>query len=175
VWATQGGLALGGSLGLVFPTATYEVNGPASAVALGVSSARPWDFPLFHQGRVTLRPAVDLRVISGPLTLQLREGIDWAFETSASIQFDLAAVTSVFAGYRISSGVSAGLEIAQLYLLDAAVPDVRRSSTAISPGFRISLPPIELGLCALATVGGVTVSSAVERSLGGRVSSTWSF
>jgi hypothetical protein len=59
-------------MSLMFPTASYDPNGPASKVALAAATLRPWDVSYFVPDSYSVRPYVDVRALDGPFVIQFR-------------------------------------------------------------------------------------------------------
>lgn len=148
-------LAAGASFGLGLPTATFDRNGPAQATARAAAALAPTDVALFLPGRLTYRPALDLRLLRGPFVLQLRQGLDVVQdvgEGGATLRGRLLA----HAGVLLSRDLALVLEAQQLVRFDPD-PDVpsdrRRSAVVIGPGARVSVGRFDLGGTLLASLG----------------------
>jgi hypothetical protein len=158
LWATRTGLAFGGGLRLLAPTAAYDVNGKAGAVALDAATLRPWDISFFVPDAFGLRPFVDVRVIDGTFVAQFRQALDATFAVSRNDQ-RLYATTGVYVGWRVSSEVAGGLEAFQAYAIDAKdaqqkpVKDGARSAIVISPSVRLSLPWVQPAISVFTNLG----------------------
>jgi hypothetical protein len=161
VWATSTGLAFGGGLGVTVPTLINPSN-----AAVGASSAaatlRPWDQDLFSPGFVTLNPFVDVRDVDGPLVLQLREGLDFQFDTHAASDYRIAAITAAYVGYRIGRWVGAGFEAFEVYFLSgSSVADDKRAVFALSPNVRVMTPYVQPAL-SFVTNAGIPLFGSVD-------------
>jgi hypothetical protein len=130
VWASQAGLAYGGGLGVVLPLANHGEAG--DAVAHRVSVVQPWDYVDFLNDATTLRPFIDVRDIDGPVTLQLRQGIDWAKPKGAAPQ--LTSRTTFYVGYRPSQLFGLGLEASEVYFIE---PSEQRPAYTLAPSVRL--------------------------------------
>lgn len=174
LWATGTGLAFGGGLGLMLPTATassVDAN-TAGEVALNAATLRPWDVSFFVANAFGARPFVDVRTIDGPFVAQFREGIDLAVSTAAIADRRVYATTGVYFGLRITPEVAAGVEAFEAYAID--VPNVRdgaRASIVVSPNVRLALPWVEPAISAFTNVG-TPLQGASERIWGFRVAFT---
>jgi len=76
VWATRTGMAFGGGVGTLLPTAQFGSTGDAATVAAAAQAIRPWDNAFFLNDTITLRGFVDVRAVSGPFVIQFREGME---------------------------------------------------------------------------------------------------
>jgi hypothetical protein len=153
LWATHTGLAFGGGLRLMAPTAAFDPNGTAAAVALDAATLRPWDVSFFVPDAFGLRPFVDVRVIDGPFVAQFRQSLDATFSTSRNEQ-RLYATTGVYVGWRVTSEVAGGLEAFEAYVIDApSVRDGARSAIVASPSVRLSLPWVQPAISVFTNLG----------------------
>ncbi|MDB4944589.1 MAG: hypothetical protein JWP97_4123 [Labilithrix sp.] len=140
-------LAFGAFLGVVAPTSIYEPGSSAHAASLDAIALEPTELPHFTPQQVTLRPAVDLRVLRGPFVVQARQGLD------IGIDFDGRSRTyGRFLGHvgvLIKHNFELSLEATQLYQFDERTPDDKRTAMTIGPGARILLHGVDLGLGAV--------------------------
>ena len=170
VWASWAGLAYGGGLGVVAPLFAHGENGTRATESVRV--VRPWDGVQFLNHAWALRPFVDVRQIDGPIILQLRQGLDWAIDTSgqgstpqnpiaAAIRgsTELTSRTTFFIGYRPSSFFGIGLELWEVYAIKT-----RTATYAVSPSIRLMTPILQPALSVLAHI---------DRPLLGSVDSYW--
>lgn len=149
VWASRAGLAYGGGVGLVFPVSGYSESTRQSLVEGHVRVVRPWDFTSFHDGAFTFRPFVDVRAIDGPVTLQLRQGIDWAMPLEGG-EPRIASRTSLFVGYDVGKDLQLGLEGSEVYSITAPnVSDEQRATYTMSPSIRYMTPMVQPGISAI--------------------------
>lgn len=174
LWATRTGLAFGGGLGLMLPTATASSDDATTAgeVALHALALRPWDVTFFVTNAFGARPFVDVRTIDGPFVAQFRQGLDLAVSTAAIAERRIYATTGVYFGLRITPEVAAGIEAFEAYAI--AVPDVNdsaRASVVVSPSVRLALPWVEPAISAFTNVG-TPLEGASERIWGFRVAFT---
>src|SRR6266545_2721461 len=131
LWASQAGLAYGGGLGLVLPAVHHGAE--ASEVAQSIRVVRPWDYVDFVNDDFIVRPFIDVRGIDGRVMLQLRQGIDWDRSSGA-----LTSRTTFYIGYRPSDWFGLGLELWEVYLIQAPLrKDDGRAAYAVSPGVRL--------------------------------------
>jgi hypothetical protein len=155
LWATRTGLAFGGGLRLMAPTAAFDANGAAATVALDAATLRPWDIGYFVPDAIGVRPFVDVRILDGAFVAQFRQGLDATFAISRNDQ-RLYATTGVYVGWRITSGVAGGLEMFEAYAIDASAAGVRdgaRSAVIASPNVRLSLPWVQPAISIFTNLG----------------------
>lgn len=143
VWATPTGLAFGGGFGVMLPVANFNRETENRDVALAAITLRPWDESAFQEGFLSMRPFVDVRDAIGPLVFQLRQGLDWQFAVRGGGSTRLLAVTSIYAGYRITPVVAAGVELFELYYVDAPVADDRRLYVTMVPNVRLMFDRVQ--------------------------------
>jgi hypothetical protein len=154
LWATVSGLAFGGGMSLVLPTASFDASGPAGTVALDAATVRPWDVTFFIPGVVGVRPYVDLRLLLGQFIAQFRQGLDLTLSDSELGDRRLYAMTGLYLGWAATGSVAAGLEAFEEYSID--VPGVRdgaRTAIIVSPNVRLSLPWVQPAISAFTNVG----------------------
>ena len=159
VWATRTGLAFGGGLGLMAPVATYDDNSPASRLASAATTLRPWDVSFFASGNFAIRPFVDVRVIEGRFTIQFREGLDFSFGTNDGYR-QTTALTGLYAGYRVTQRLSAGVEAFELYNIDGNIADALRANVVVSPSVRLMTPFVQPALSLFTNIGKTFEDSA---------------
>jgi hypothetical protein len=155
LWATRTGLAFGGGLRVLAPTAAFSSSGTAATVALDAATLRPWDIGFFVPDAFGVRPFVDVRVLDGPYVAQFRQGLDATFATSRNDQ-RLYATTGVYVGWRISDQVASGLEVFEAYAINAVGAGVRdgaRSAIVASPSVRLSLPWVQPAISVFTNLG----------------------
>jgi len=160
LWSSELGLAAGGGCGLVVPV-PRTFSDLEQEVVRAVRAIRPWDYAHFQDLTVTVRPFFDLRHVIGPVTLQMRQGIDLSLllrdRRDAENRYDINALLSLYGGVRAVSWLSLGLELQELYALTADVSspgcpapcDERRASVALSPIVAAHLGRITLGASVL--------------------------
>lgn len=139
VWASRAGLAYGGGVSVVLPIFKRTQDAEGGRIAESVRVVRPWTLATYAENTVTVRPYLDARVIDGTVTLQLRQAFDLQ-GLVAEVKVPRAGVvslTTLFLGYRPWETFGLGLELWEVYFLNAAnVPDERRAVFAISPAMR---------------------------------------
>ncbi|MGO9833107.1 MAG: hypothetical protein ACLP1X_02725 [Polyangiaceae bacterium] len=173
LWATRTGLAFGGGLGLMLPTATASGDdaSPAGEVALHAATLRPWDVSFFVTDALGVRPFIDVRAIDGPFVAQFRQGLDLAVSTTA-IADRIYATTGVYFGLRATRQVAVGVEAFEAYAIDVPnVQDGARASFVVSPNVRLVLPWVEPAISMFTNVG-TPLQGASERIWGFRVAFT---
>jgi hypothetical protein len=174
LWATRTGLAFGGGLGLMLPTATASSGDATTAgeVALHAATLRPWDVSFFVANAFGASPFIDVRTVDGPFVGQFRQGLDLAVSTAAITDRRIYATTGVYFGLRLAPEVAAGIEAFEAYAID--VPNVRdgaRASIVVSPNVRLALPWVEPAVSAFTNVG-TPLQGASERIWGFRLAFT---
>lgn len=175
LWATRTGLAFGGGLGLVFPTASFDTNGPAASTALAAATLRPWDVPFFVPAAIGARPFIDVRAIDGPFVAQFRQSLDLLTTTNAFGTPAIYATVGLYLGIWATRHIAAGLEAFEAYAID--VPGVRdgaRAAVVISPNVRLVLPLVEPAISAFTNIG-TPLQGASDRIWGFRVAFTLVF
>jgi hypothetical protein len=151
LWSSELGLSAGGGLALVLPVPrTYSAI--ESEVVRAVRVIRPWDYSNYLDLNLTARPFLDIRHVAGPLTLQVRQGLDVSFRLREPGQaeqiYELSALLSAYAGLRAASWLVVGLEFQELYDLtgNLASPtcpspcDEERAMMVLSPSLKFHLP-----------------------------------
>jgi hypothetical protein len=172
VWLHAQGMALGGDLGLALPTARYGSD-QAKDVSLVLASMRPWDYDAFRASSLTVLPAIDVRAVFGPVTMQLRHQVDWAIDSGHSPRSNLSTITTLYVGVRVKQLFSPGVELAELYLLDPSIQDDRRAEAIIAPGLRLNLGRASPEVGVMTNVGQL-IHPALDRVVAFRVSCTFS-
>ncbi len=130
VWTSSYGLSFGGGFSLVIPTGSYALTDPAATTAYAAIAARGWDRALFDPDNATLRPSLDVRLVTGPITVQYRQALEIATDFGDA-SFRFAAVGTFYFAVRVSSLFSAGLDVIEYYRLDAGLPDDARPYFAV--------------------------------------------
>lgn len=118
VWSAAYGLSFGGGFSFVIPTYAYSVDGPAATTAFAAFASRVWDRSLFLEpDNAELRPFLDARLVTGPITVQYRQALE--------ITTDFGDTTSRFAAVgwfhfdvRPTHVFSAGLDLVEYYELE---------------------------------------------------------
>jgi len=155
LWATRTGLAFGGGVGLIVPTAQFVGDGPASMAALDAGTLRPWDVSFFNPGAIGGRPFIDVRAIDGPFVVQFREGLDVTTSTvPGGAPISVYATAGLYLGLWATPHVAVGFEAFESYAID--VPGIRdgdRASVVVSPNVRLVLPLIEPAISMFTSIG----------------------
>lgn len=172
VWLHAQGIALGGDLGVALPTARYGSD-LAKDVSLVLASMRPWDYDSFRASSLTVLPAVDVRAVFGPVTMQLRHQVDWAIDSGHSPRSNLATITTLYVGVRVKELFSPGVELAELYLLDPSIQDDRRAEAVVAPGLRVNLGRVSPEVGMMTNVG-QPIHPGLDRVVAFRASCTFS-
>ncbi len=147
-------LAFGLLLGVSVPTATFDRNGPAQATARAAAALSPTEVVGFLPGRLTYRPALDVRILRGPFVVQLRQGIDIVQDVSTGGATTQGRILA-HAGVLVSRDVELVIEGQQLYRFGTGpdiVSDRRRSAVVAGPGARVSLGRFDVGGMLLSSV-----------------------
>jgi hypothetical protein len=154
LWATHTGLALGGGITVMLPTAAYDPSGPAAQVALDAASLRPWDVTFFVPGAYGVRPYVDVRALDGPLVVQFRQGLDVTLSTGALADRHFYATAGLYLGWQALRDLAVGLEAFEAYAIQVpGVQDGARSAVIVSPNVRVALPWVQPAISAFTNVG----------------------
>ncbi len=144
LWATTTGLAYGGGLSVVLPTATFAPGSTGATVALNAATLRPWEVTHFTQGVYALRPYVDARLLMGSFIAQFRQGIDLTVAPTQIGDRHFYATTGLYLGVEVTDRVAAGLEAFEEYAISVAgVSDGARAALVVSPNIRLSLPWVQ--------------------------------
>lgn len=150
VWASRAGLAYGGGLGLVLPSFRYSESTREALIEGYIRVVRPWDYTSFLDKAFTFRPFVDMRIVDGPVLLQLRQGIDWAMPTGHLDDPLIASRTTLHVGYRVTERVQLGLEASEVYFIRAHnVNDEDRATFTMSPSIRLMMARVQPLLSAI--------------------------
>lgn len=163
--------SVGAGLGLLPPVFTYDDKPDSARLAEStastlVATVRPWDLSTFLDRRFTARPWIDMRVTWRRFVLQLRQGLDVNYRTSAvgctagiecekSGDMQLMSTTTLFVGWRPTRDLALGLEAWEVYLLKTHVPiaDRDRSVFALSPSVRFYYRWVEPAVSMLFPIG----------------------
>ncbi|HLK36775.1 MAG TPA: hypothetical protein VKU41_08495 [Polyangiaceae bacterium] len=172
LWATRTGLAFGGGLGLVLPTASFDENGLTSEAALNAATLRPWDVAFFVPDSVGFRPVVDVRAVDGAFVAQFRQGLELMVPPGAPSNRRIYATTGVYFGWWVTREVAGGLEAFEAYVIDAPnVRDGERAAVVISPSVRLALPWVQPAVSIFTNIG-TPLQGASDRIWGFRVAFT---
>lgn len=137
-------LAFGAAFGVAAPTARFDRGTGASAAATAAASLEPTDSVHFIPDAVTLRPAMDMRVLRGPFVVQARQGIDIVLDTSTGRAVTIGRFLGHI-GVRWTRDIELSIEATQAYFFDERVSDSRRTAMTIGPGARLTLGTIDIG------------------------------
>ena len=170
VWATRSGLAFGGGLGMMLPTAHFDRDSSASKIATAAAAVRPWDYTFFDVDALTARPFVDMRAVDGRFVIQFRAQLHWSFLSGQATRSTLAGTTSIYVGYRVGV-IGAGLEAFELYFIDAPVADNARAYFAVSPSLRLMTPWVQPALSFLTSIADPLYPSSAH-AIGVRIAFT---
>jgi hypothetical protein len=173
LWATPTGLAFGGGVDLIVPTAQFDETGPAAKTALDAASLRPWDVAFFVPNALGGRPFVDVRAIDGPFVAQFRQALDLMVSTRSPWTTRIYATVGVYLGLWATREVAAGIEAFESYALTSAagVNDETRAAVVISPNVRLVLPWVEPAISAFTNIG-TPLQGASDRIWGFRLAFT---
>jgi hypothetical protein len=172
LWATRTGLAFGGGLALVVPTAQFDDGSPAAKTALYAASLRPWDVPFFVPSAIGARPFVDIRAIDGPFVAQFRQSLELLTTTNDFGSPAIYATVGLYLGLWVTPRVAAGLEAFEAYAIDVPnVSDGARAAVVISPSVRLVLPWVEPAISAFTNIG-TPLQGASDRIWGFRFAFT---
>jgi hypothetical protein len=171
LWATRTGLAFGGGLALIAPTASFQEGGRAGAAALAAATLRPWDVAFFIPSAIGGRPFIDVRAIDGPFVAQFRQSLDLLW-TTASWAPQIYATVEVYVGLWATKQVAAGVEAFEAYAISVPhVQDGARAAVVISPNVRLVLPWVEPAISAFTNIG-TPLKGASDRIWGFRLAFT---
>lgn len=160
-------LAFGAVFGLTLPTAQFKRDTAASEAALAVAALEPTDLVQFKAGTVGFRPAMDMRLLRGPIVVQARQGIDVALDSSGKAATVARLLGHI--GVRIRSDFEVSLEATQLYQFDERVRDDKRTAMTVGPGARLLLPGVDIGV-AIVTNLYAPLSPALDQFVAARIS-----
>lgn len=160
LWSSESGLSAGGGLEAVVPIPrTYSPL--ESEVVRVIRVVRPLSYANFLDQALTARPYFDLRHVTGPVTLQMRQGVDFSIllrdHDDSENRYDLAAYLTAYVGVETFKTLDLGLEVAEVYQItaDVSTPDCvapcdeNRVQVTLSPMLRFRLPPLYPTLSAL--------------------------
>lgn len=154
LWATRSGLAFGGGMSLMLPTASWDPNSSGAVLALNSATLRPWDVTFFTQGVWGVRPYIDVRALLGPFIAQFRQGIDMTVSPTEIGDRHLYAMTGLYFGWRATEQLAVGLEAFEEYaILVPSVADSARTAIVVSPNIRVSLPWVQPAISMFTNVG----------------------
>ena len=139
VWSSTYGLSFGGGFSVVIPTKSYALDDAAATTAFAAIAARGWDRALFDPDNATLRPSLDVRLVTGPITVQYRQSLEIATDFG-DVAFRFAAVGTFYFGVRIAKWVRAGADVIEYYRLDANLDDNQRPYFAVGAHVAFDTP-----------------------------------
>jgi hypothetical protein len=172
LWATRTGLAFGGGLDLIVPTARFDQPSPASTTAFDAASLRPWDVAFFVPSALGARPFVDVRAIDGPFVAQFRQSLNVLTTTNSFGARYIYATLGLYLGLWATHAVAAGFEAFESYAISAPnVSDGARAAVVISPNVRLVLPWVEPAISAFTNIG-TPLQGANDRVWGFRLAFT---
>ncbi len=172
LWATRTGLAFGGGLALVLPTASFGSTGPAATTALAAATLRPWDVQFFTPAAIGARPFIDVRAIDGPFVAQFRQSLQLLTTTNAFGTPYIYATLGLYFGIWATRKIAAGFEAFEAYAIDVPhVSDGARATVVVSPNVRLVLPLVEPAISAFTTIG-TPLQGASQRTWGFRIAFT---
>lgn len=158
LWSSTRGLSSGGGLGIVLPTP--RALSPVEAEVLRtVRTVRPWDLASFSSLTLTFRPWIDIRLVTGGLIFQLRQGVDWSISLTGAPEVtetasgekpritNFTARLTFYTGYRLSEQLGVGVELWEVYeVTKELASDDNRAAFAVSPSIRFMLPRVQPAL-----------------------------
>jgi hypothetical protein len=179
LWSSELGLSAGGGLALVvpFPRTFTPLE---TEVVRTVRVVRPWSYAHYQDSGLTVRPFFDVRHVAGPITIQVRQGLDVLFRlrelAPEEARYDLGALLSIYLGLRAPAWLTSGVELSELYLLSSAdappgcTPpcDEHRAIIVLSPSLRAHLPGFTTGLSLLFPLS-TPLRSEVDSFVAGRL------
>jgi hypothetical protein len=175
LWATRTGLAFGGGVDVIAPTAHFNAaEGAASVTALSAATLRPWDVSFFVPNGIGARPFVDVRAIDGPFVAQFRESLDLLTTVDSFRAPAIYGTLGLYLGLWVAPRVAAGIEAFEAYAIDVDVPKVRdgaRAAVVVSPNVRLVLPWVEPAISAFTNIG-TPLKGASDRIWGFRLAFT---
>jgi UDP-3-O-[3-hydroxymyristoyl] N-acetylglucosamine deacetylase len=152
VWNATYGLSFGGGFSLVIPTKTFAPTDEAASTAYAAIAARGWDRALFDPDNATLRPFLDVRLVTGPITVQYRQGLEVA-TNFGDVSFRFAAVGTLYWGVRFSKLVTAGASIIEYYRLEPGLADDARPYFAVGAHIAIETKWFQPSLGIMTNIG----------------------
>ena len=160
LWSSVAGLSAGGGFGMVVPM-PRTFSRLEKEVVRSIRVVRHADHSHFQDMTLTARPFLDIRHVAGPLTLQMRQGIDFSLllrdRTDQENRYDLAGFLSAYLGLTTFDELTLAVEVSEVYELTADVSspqcltpcDEHRAAFTLSPILRLRLPRLSPALSAL--------------------------
>jgi hypothetical protein len=152
-------LAFGTGLGIVFPTARWSHGSPAQAAAVAAATFEPTEMLALTPDAIGLRPVLDMRVVRGPFVAQLRDGLDFAFDTASDYRLRTTGRLLLHLGLLASPDTEVSLEATQQYFFTNGdyygpdVSDANRTAMTFGPGIRVAFRDVDLGLATTTNIG----------------------
>ena len=146
VFPTPSWLAFGSSLGVVAPTGFWGTGPDTAGAARAGLMIEPTELPQFVPHALAIRPSFDIRLLQGPLVVQVRDGFDFLIDTSGATHVTTSGRLAAHAGVLVKQNVEVALEATQLYLFSGDVHDADRTTITIGPTVRWTVPGFDLGL-----------------------------
>ena len=153
IWSSESGLSAGGGLEAVVPI-PRKYSPLETEVVRVIRVVRPLSYANFADLALTGRPYFDIRHVTGIVTLQMRQGIDFSVllrdRDDSENRYDLTAFLTAFVGVETFDLFDLGLEVAEAYQITADVSspgcvapcDQGRVQVTVSPILRARLPPL---------------------------------
>jgi hypothetical protein len=172
LWATRTGLAFGGGVDFIAPTARFAASGDASRTALSAATLRPWDVSFFVPNGLGARPFVDVRAIDGPFVAQFRQSLDLLVTADSLLAPAIYGTIGLYLGLWVAPRIAAGVEAFESYAIDVpGVSDGARAAVVVSPNVRLILPWVEPAISAFTNIG-TPLKGASDRIWGFRLAFT---
>lgn len=160
LWSSESGLSAGGGLEMVVPI-PRKFSPLETEVVRVIRVVRPLSYANFRDQALTARPFFDLRHVTGIVTLQMRQGVDFSIllrdRDDSENRYDLTAHLTAYVGVETFKRFDLGLELAEVYQVtnDVSSPtclapcDQHRAQLTVSPILRARLAPLYPTLSAL--------------------------
>jgi hypothetical protein len=170
-WVTFDGLAFGGIAQVVFPTADFNSKRGERLAAEAIST-NPTQINMLRRVDIALTTKADARLTLGNVTFQAREGFEYGSNPNVIRGAQILSTTSFYVGVLVERRVTLGVELEQLYLLDAHIEDDTRSAFVGRAGATWDLSPLGLSGHLFTNLGSPSAST-VSSLWGGSVSLEW--
>ncbi len=151
-------LAFGAGVGVVFPTARWSHGSPAHEAAMQAASIDPTEIIALTPDTLAFRPVLDMRLVRGPFIAQLRDGLDFALDTTTDYRLRTTGRLLAHLGILTSDDVEVSLEASQLYFFTNGdyygpnVSDDKRTAMTFGPGVRLAYADVDLGISGVTNV-----------------------
>lgn len=180
-------LETGFVLGVVAPTATFDRTARSNvSIGSAIGSLDPTNSVHFEPGRVALRPAADVRIRRGILTVQVRHGLDIIIDDDGIESARIAGRLLGHVGVLVRPDLELSLEASQIYYFasDQArastapadvfantyrITDAHRAAFNYGPALRYATRALDIG-GALVVSAGDPLSPVTDRLIGFRLS-----